>query len=253
MKYSQYKRLPNANIKWMVCYLLLSLSLLQGYSSGYYIHKPQRGRYVGEQVSFLKDNARLSWELWRHGLDESQKQQIYDLEADERHKLKLNTSFPSYPLERLFLTTKKGKETIVQCPDDLAGYVDIRTPEQALNFVRLFSTIETYYRFPEYRYLELFSSKAGKSEGIVSLEHFEALGLIEAQVEEKNGKFYILRSVAIIQEHPKSYFYGPGKVAFVAIISEVVEPNGSYSVFMLSKASIPKEIADDFVNLPMIY
>jgi hypothetical protein len=49
---------------------------------------------------------------------------------------------------------KGGEKTLLLRVSDLEGKVCLDTPGQALEFVRLFSAIDTHYLFPDYPYME---------------------------------------------------------------------------------------------------
>jgi hypothetical protein len=122
---------------------------------------------------------------------------------------------------RLFVV-QNNREQLVSWPSDLIGNVSIHNSEQALQFLRIFSSQHTWYRFPEYGYLEIGVSSSNQNCDIapVSPAVFRSLGLRSAEVKELDGEFRIRRSVV----------KPDGDKVLVIILDETVSPNGRYIV-----------------------
>lgn len=134
----------------------------------------------------------------------------------------LAAGFPLEPDLRLCLTDKHG-QWLVSWPSDLAGRISIESEEHALQFVRLFSLLDTWYRFPEYGYLEIGAPCQAQTTGIgvVPESVCSELGLGKVQVRRVGREFRIMR--------PAVRFSSKEDV-LVVILDETVSVDGRYAV-----------------------
>jgi len=119
--------------------------------------------------------------------------------------------------------------------------VRIDTPEQALEFVRLFSSPQTWYQFDHFGYMAVSCSPSDKGDllpGKVRCPRFHRLGLREAEVMAHEGRFRICRSVVRMERH---------KVTGVAIVDETVAPDGEYVLRVLCEERVRR------LESPMIH
>lgn len=101
------------------------------------------------------------------------------------------------PVEaHLRLIAGKGEEKIeIPRASDLKGRVAIRTPEEALEFVRFLASRETHYLFPDIRYLE--PTVADKTPGIGEYtgEYGQRMNLKPARHKQEGDVFVIERNL----------------------------------------------------------
>ena len=94
----------------------------------------------------------------------------------------------------LRLVAVKGNEMIaIQKPSDLAGKVVIENPSQALEFVRLFTSIATEYLFPEIDHLEAVLTPNGEAAGEYTEEYRRRVDLKVAAAWQEDEFFLIER------------------------------------------------------------
>jgi hypothetical protein len=97
------------------------------------------------------------------------------------------------------------------------GYVRILDEKQALEFIRLFTGLETHYLFDNNELIEVFPSLHQPSWGELSKEEFRRLGLQKPTVSKSDTAFVIVRFLADTG----------GKIYRV---EERVYPNGKYKI-----------------------
>jgi hypothetical protein len=129
------------------------------------------------------------------------------------------------------IAVKGGEKMEIPSVSDLKGRVVIRSPEEALEFVRLFTSIETHYLFPDIQYIEPTLVNNAPGLGEYTEEYKQRMNLeppryrqegdvyvIERNLVDRDGKFfratervgrdgdYSLLKALIIDEHsPVTY------------------------------------------------
>lgn len=141
---------------------------------------------------------------------------------------------PLEPFLRLRATTSDAQQA-VSWPSDLQGLVRIASEEQAIEFVRLFTSVDTWYRFPAFNYIEIIASPTER-EGqfaplVVSPSDFKALDVPTIAVTRTEGVFRIRRTLLQL---------GNGS-AEVVIVDEHVWPNGRYALIPLARAQVSRQ------------
>lgn len=103
-----------------------------------------------------------------------------------------------YPLEAfLKLVAVRGTEKkFLTSTKNLKGYVEIKTSDEALSFVRLFTDLETHYLFDDSDYMEVHPTINSPSFGELSRHNFAKLGLSEPTIIEGDEFFIVVRYVA---------------------------------------------------------
>lgn len=146
---------------------------------------------------------------------------------------------PREAFERLALV-HKGEYLPVNWPPELRGSVHIRSRDDALAFVRLFSSPKTWYLFPEFGYLEL---SVGKSRPLVAggidEATFKSLGLSQLEIVACKDGYRIRRPVV------KVFRFG---AMAAATIDETVLEDGTYYLRVLCRKGLPD--GDDRVFIP---
>jgi hypothetical protein len=96
----------------------------------------------------------------------------------------------------LRLVAVKGEDKIeIRNPSDLRDRVVITSPEEALEFVRLFTGIRTHFLFPDNRYLEASEARNGPGLAEYSKEYGKRLNLQPARVRQQGDDFLIERNL----------------------------------------------------------
>ena len=101
------------------------------------------------------------------------------------------------PVERfLRLVAVKGPEK-VELPRvaDLRGRVGLASPDQALEFVRLFTSPETHYLFPESQVIEPRAARGDPGPGEYPEEYGERLQLEPARARAEGETFVVERNL----------------------------------------------------------
>lgn len=126
---------------------------------------------------------------------------------------------------RLILIRGEGRR-VVCWPGDLEDHVTIQSPEDALLFVRLFSSTDTWYRFPQYGYIEIETSARTSESGLVTVpqRELESFSLPKPEAVRTEDGYRIMRSVA----RPT-----PGGDVVLEVVDETVGTNGAYAVISL--------------------
>ena len=97
---------------------------------------------------------------------------------------------PSEAFLRL-IAVKQDEQIVIQTIPDLAGRVIIRSPEEALEFVRLFTSVATHYLFPDSQYLEAREADNGPGAGEYSKTYGEEMNL-KPPVARHEGDVFLL-------------------------------------------------------------
>ena len=197
------------------------------------------------EVSFLREGLGLYWVPEWEVLDAKSREWIRQLGSDAC-LVPLGPRFPVEPSLRLIVLSETERK-VVNWPTELRGMVQIHTPEQALEFVRLFSSFETYYRFPEFRYLEVSPSadapdttvRRARQAATMRASDFKKLGLRPPVVIAWRESFRIRRSVAEVTA---------GAVTGLAILDETVTAEGNYTVRVLWREDVPPD--STLIRLP---
>ena len=140
--------------------------------------------------------------------------------------------------ERLAVSDNGGKLRALSWPSDLTGLVDIKTPEEALEFVRLFSSGKNWYLTPRFGYMEIHPSRV-QEPGAVSPEQYELLHLKAPVATQDNGRFRIRRLAVSIQNASGI----EPTAATVAFLDETVWPDGKYEVQVLWERKVERGFA----------
>lgn len=200
---------------------------------------------IGEEcrVSFLVPGSRLFWIHRYDLLDDVSMRWLVELGPSSETRA-ATFGLPQELFLRLLLVDGK-RRTPVNWPADLKGHVRITTPEQAIEYVRLFSSSNTWYRFPEYRYLELIPSGSWldalfkASPGNISDSEFSQLGLARLCIIPHEDGFRIRRSAARV-----SGTY----VEAIYVFDETVSADGSYGLRILDY----RRLRDKSVFVPFL-
>ena len=195
--------------------------------------------------SFIREGVQLIWVTYDRILDEQSWRWTRDLH-DEQHP----DQMPHFAVEPFLRLAAKiqGELRPVNWPGDLKGLVSINSAPEALEFVRLLSSKDTWYRFPSLRYVEAApkpdDSGAKDDEGELSPAYmserdFRHLRLVTPDVIPYQGCFRIRRSVAKVSGN---------SVARVAILDETVGRDGDYTVRVLWQQ--PIEPSEHLIDLP---
>ncbi len=104
---------------------------------------------------------------------------------------------PGAPIEaHLCLTATRGKEKIlITSVSDLKGRVVIKSPDEALEFARLFTSMETHYLFQDIHYIEPRETLGVPGNGEYTNEYKNRLKLKPAACISKDNYFVIERNL----------------------------------------------------------
>lgn len=102
--------------------------------------------------------------------------------------------FPVKSYLRLIAVKGKNKAEISGVPD-LKRYVSIEKPNEALEFVRLFTSIETHYLFPEIHYIEPAVAVDTPRPGEYTEEYGVLMNLEKATARREKDYFVIERNL----------------------------------------------------------
>jgi hypothetical protein len=118
----------------------------------------------------------------------------------------------------LRLVGVKGEEKVLLPQvSDLQGRVRLRTPEQALEFLRLFSAINTHYLFPDYSYLEPQEDGEEPSPGEYAPAYAAHANLARPVARQQDGDFIVERNLLDRQNR-------------LLRSRELVDPDGHYAM-----------------------
>jgi len=123
------------------------------------------------------------------------------------------------PIEAfLKLVAVKGYEQkILRTTTSLKGYVQIKSPNDALSFVRLFTDLDTHYLFEDSEYIEVRPANKKTSWGELPVQEFRKLGLKEPSVMKDGEHFVVVRYVV---DADRNIFQ----------IQERISPSGDYQI-----------------------
>lgn len=129
-----------------------------------------------------------------------------------------------------------GKEVLLTHPLNLLGLVEIRTPGQALEFVRFFTSAQSYSLFPYVGMVEILPGEEGAYvlEEQTFTKHFRYPDVRAHPSDSEPKRFYITRTVL----RPDSK---------VVEITEGVEPSGFYTLIS------QKVLIEDSSTLGLFY
>jgi len=146
--------------------------------------------------------------------------------------LLLSVGHPYEPYLRL-AAVENGKLAPVAWPGDLRDCVEITSADEALAFLRLFSGAATWYRFPQFGWLEVRPRTGGTpKDGDMSPDEFARLNLMEPQIIPWGDGFRVLRPAARMDMIS-------GQASEVCILDETVSRNGRYTVRILARRRSP--------------
>lgn len=98
------------------------------------------------------------------------------------------------------VAVKDNKQVILPSINSLKGYVILKTNSDALEFIRLFTSLDTHYLFGGAEYIEVkdagyddLRQYGGLSYGELTSRKFKEFGLFEPKVQKIQGGFIIER------------------------------------------------------------
>jgi hypothetical protein len=182
------------------------------------------------QLAFVKPGVRLAWMHRAMLMDEQAEAWLKGLGLDA--EVMLGVGQPYEPYLRLAILENRAPRPI-SWPSDLAGKVRIQSSEQALEFVRLFSGADTWYRFPCCGWLEVRRAEDTRAsqDGDMQAGEFDRLKLAKPQVVQSGEGYRIARAVARMDD---------GEPREVWVLDEAVSGEGGYAVRILAKYLLPK-------------
>lgn len=168
----------------------------------------------------------------------------------DRPPVSSSIGLPIDVYHRLCLIRKDGVRPIVT-PGDLKGFVKIDTSENALEFVRLFSSPATYFKFPETRYMEVDISGSAITGRIGGLFP-EGVRKVPVKVRREGDRFCVRRPVAVLRkgEGNMDVARAVGIVVGVAVLDERVGQDGDYSLRVLWNGPPPQD--ENAIPLPSL-
>lgn len=148
---------------------------------------------------------------------------------------------PSLPDLRLVLESG-GRSRLICWPSDLRGAVSIYSIDDAVTFLRLFSSPGTFYHFPAYGFMGIEPGSGQPEPGKLDRQVLQNFQLPAMRVNATADGFVILRTAA--QVDIRSW-----TVTRLVILQEHVGKDGSYSVLVLADEPLPE---DAMLLLPLI-
>ena len=98
-----------------------------------------------------------------------------------------------------------GHKRVILKPNYFKGYVEILTPEEALDYVRFFTDPSTFYLFKDLNrdnhYIEVMPTKKKPSVCEMPDEEFKRLGMFEPVVTNDENHFYVTRFIVSMQRN----------------------------------------------------
>lgn len=96
----------------------------------------------------------------------------------------------------LRLVAVKGEDKVeISSVEDLRQFVTINSPEQALEFVRLFTSIDKHYLFPAINYIEPRRARGQPGVGELTAEDEKRLNLEPPKVRAEDDTFIVERNL----------------------------------------------------------
>lgn len=171
----------------------------------------------------------LVWVMRPEVFDKQSLDWLGELREEQRAQV-LTIGHPLNAHKRLAACTADGLVPI-NWPGDLRGLVAIKSPKDAMDVLRIFSSAETYDRFPEYGYVELAPIEKGVSltfrgPAEMASRAFEDLGLAAPTVTERLGRFRVRRSVARVEDR---------HIVGFAVLDEELWGDGRYVLRVLGE------------------
>jgi len=209
------------------------------------------------KTSIVHEPAQLRWVCRANLLDDLDLSWLSQLGNDRLGSM-CGTGCPCELFECLVLTHKDRSKLIVW-PGDLRGEVTIRTREHALEFVRIFSSPETWYKFPAHNLLEIDPGmddcQESNSQKVSSPERITLCGslrLPKTSVVERGNAYRILRTALRMHMPAHMQWDVPTTRSemclSVTIIEEMVGYDGEYSLRVLWERDLSPD--QNFVRLP---
>jgi hypothetical protein len=117
------------------------------------------------------------------------------------------------------VAVKNNKRTLISNASELKGYVKIITENEALEFVRFLTNINTHYLFDDVNYIEVLdkNEKADTSCGLIDHENYLKFKLFKPKTAKDKSGFIIERC---LYNTKREIFQSIEKVGF----------DGSYSI-----------------------
>lgn len=184
---------------------------------------------TGEPVPLAckRQDVALVWVMKPDVFDRQSLEWLGDLREEQRARV-LTIGHPLDTHKRLVACIADGLVPI-NWPGDLRGLVVIKTPKDATDVLRIFSSAESYNRFPQYGYVEVAPIEKGVSlkfrgPAEMTKRAFEDLGLVDPLVTERLGRFRVRRSVARIEDC---------QIVGFAVLDEELWSDGRYALRVL--------------------
>jgi hypothetical protein len=149
----------------------------------------------------------------------------------------LMSPLPSRIIERVAHVTSEGTN-FIHWPNDLRGQVQIRNKQEALAFVRFFSSDGTWIFFPEFNLLELQPEGADRWRfATIPRSEWDKRDLPSLRVVKQGEEYRILRTVVRCYKMRRPPFRW--EVLSIAIVDETVSSDGKYSLCVLYEERLP--------------
>lgn len=187
-------------------------------------------------LSLVRENIRLCWVGRVQTFDEISDEWL-TLLGEVRAGRARASGFPIRAGLRLIATSQTSTR-LVSWPSDLQGLVNITSAEEALVFVRIFSSHSTFRSFPEFGYLEIAPAEpeSPTDAAEISKGMWEQYDLQSPQVRTCAEGFRVLRSVARWQHD---------QFISICILDESVRADGAYAVRILFEEPIGERDASE--------
>lgn len=206
------------------------------------VTKPVQYEADTAKVGFLLPGRELKWIPQPLLLLDDQSRSWLDGLSEDKKWKALAIGLPLEPFHRLVLKTET-RARIIAWPGDLRGEVSLKSAEDALSFARLFSSVDTYYRFPMFNRVEIVSDHGANGTGPakISAGKARALGLPATAAVSTPAGYRILRTLA--QPLSSGQFV-------IEIVDEKVESDGAYEILVLWSATLSP--SDAGISLPLL-
>jgi hypothetical protein len=201
---------------------------------------------VFEQVEALTRVAvpgvAFQWETQSRAIDDQSREWLRALGVD-RYDYATRIGYPLDSYERLFSNGPGESKQLISWPSDLRGLIEVHDRDQALSVLRVFSSVESWYRFPEFGYVEVtpveeVGYRPSGPAGILKSE-FQRLRLPELQVVEQKDGFRLLRPVLRLVDDRVAGVLGK-KLWGIAILDEYIGRHGAYTLRVLWRQEVPQ-------------
>lgn len=190
--------------------------------------------YRGDQIeaSFLLPDRLLLW-IPQPLLYDTHTLEWLETLGEDRKWRSLMIWFPLKTWSRLALEVN-GQTRVISWPSDLRGEVSLTTEAEALAFLRLFTSVDTYYRFPRLNRVEITSLEPNEHDKLASIprEKAQKFKLPDTAIFDTELGYRVFRVLAARLE--------TGDI-LVGIVQEAVGDDGAYELLVLWTATIKEE------------